>query len=178
MKAMKETGEKKKPRAAWQRYLLLAAGLAAGLLLIAFGSSSGNSGGSGHKARENDIASMNEYAAALEAKARSLCEAVVGVGDGSVTVTVTLEGGFRNIYAEDSEKKSSQSGESVTGRHLTVGSGSSETPVKLGTDAPKIVGIGVVCRGGGDAVTRAELTALLSAAFGVGASKIYIAERG
>lgn len=167
---MNDTVNKKSPRPAWQRYLLLAAGLAAGLAMIAFGS-----GGSGRqKNTVNDAAEVAEYSAMLEEKARSLCEAVVG--GGSVRVTVTLEGGFCNIYAEDSEKKTANGSDSLSKKHITVGSGTSEAPVKIGVAAPKIAGIGVVCRGGGDDVTRAELIALLSAAFGVGESKIYIAE--
>ena len=57
-----------------------------------------------------------------------------------------------------------------------MGGGSSEAPIRIGVRTPRIAGIGVVCRGGGDDVTRAELISLLSAAFGIGASKIYIAE--
>lgn len=124
----------------------------------------------------SDAAEINAYAAALEEKARALCESASGVGRGSVTVTVTLDGGFDAVYAEDSEKKTSGTGESVTGKYATVGGGSSETPIKIGVRTPRIAGIGVVCRGGGDDVTRAELISLLSAAFGIGASKIYIAE--
>ena len=162
----------KKARPAWRRYLLLAAGLAAGLLLIAFGSS----GGKKTDSAVSDAAEINAYAAALEEKARALCESAAGVGRGSVTVTVTLDGGFDAVYAEDSEKKTSGTGESVTGKYATVGGGSSETPIKIGVRTPRIAGIGVVCRGGGDDVTRAELISLLSASFGIGASKIYIAE--
>ena len=152
----------KKARPAWRRYLLLAAGLAAGLLLIAFGSS----GGKKTDSAVSDAAEINAYAAALEEKARALCESASGVGRGSVTVTVTLDGGFDAVYAEDSEKKTSGTGESVTGKYA----------IKIGVRTPRISGIGVVCRGGGDDVTRAELISLLSAAFGIGASKIYIAE--
>lgn len=124
----------------------------------------------------SDAAEINAYAAALEEKARALCESASGVGRGSVTVTVTLDGGFDAVYAEDSEKKASGTGESVTGKYATVGGGLSEAPIMIGVRTPRIAGIGVVCRGGGDDVTRAELISLLSAAFGIGASKIYIAE--
>ena len=133
----------KKARPAWRRYLLLAAGLAAGLLLIAFGSS----GGKKTDSAVSDAAEINAYAAALEEKARALCESASGVGRGSVTVTITLDGGFDAVYAEDSEKKTSGTGESVTGKYATVGGGSSEAPIRIGVRTPRIAGIGVVCRG-------------------------------
>jgi len=109
-------------------------------------------------------------------KVRKLCESVEGVGRGTVTVAVTLECGYETVYAEDSEKKTSQSGETVSGKYTKTGSGSSERPIKMVTRAPVIAGIGVVCRGGGNDATRAELILLISAAFGVGAGKISVAE--
>ena len=173
--SMTETSREviKKPRKVWMRYLMLAAGLALGLLLIAFGSVRS---GREDKNTESDSELMREYAAAVEEKATRLCESAAGVVRGSVTVTVTLECGYETVYAEDGEKKTASSGTSVSGKYATVGSGSSEQPIKTVTRAPVIAGIGVVCRGGGNELTRAELTALLSAAFGVGTNKIYISE--
>lgn len=162
----------KKPKKAWMRYLLLAAGLVLGLALIAFGSGGGEKSGK----VSNEGKDMLEYAAAMEEKAVRLCESVSGVTRGTVTVTVTFECGYESVYAEDSDKKNTSSGSSVSGKYATVGSGSSQQPIKTVTRMPVIAGIGVVCRGGGDELTRSELTALLSAAFGVGTNKIYIAE--
>ena len=46
----------------------------------------------------------------------------------------------------------------------------------LGYAMPKIEGVAVVCRGGGDVSLQAELTALLSASLGIPFSRIAIAE--
>lgn len=156
-----------------KRMILLAAGLALGLLLIAFGAF-------GEKTQSsepiNDAELMTEYALLLEEKATRLCEACRGVTPGTVMVTVTLERGYETVYAENEEDRMTSSGSELSGKYATVGSGSYEAPIKLASRAPVVAGIGVVCRGGGNAATRAELTALLSAAFGIGANKIYIAE--
>jgi hypothetical protein len=40
---------------------------------------------------------------------------------------------------------------------------------------PAISGIDIVCEGGGDAAVRAEVIALLSAAYDVGSNRIYVA---
>ena len=162
-----------KPKKKWVRYLLLASGLVFGLVLIFVGS--GRSTAGTEKA-DDDSAAMRDYAAETEEKVRKLCESVEGVGRGTVTVAVTLECGYETVYAEDSEKKTSQSGETVSGKYTKTGSGSSERPIKMDTRAPVIAGIGVVCRGGGNDATRAELILLISAAFGVGAGKISVAE--
>lgn len=83
----------------------------------------------------DDSAAMRDYAAETEEKVRKLCESVEGVGRGTVTVVVTLECGYETVYAEDSEKKTSQSGETVSGKYTKTGSGSSERPIKMVTRA-------------------------------------------
>ena len=59
---------------------------------------------------------------------------------------------------------------------IVIGSGSSKSAVKVTEKPPVIGGIGVVCRGGGDPNVQKRLLELLSSAFGVSSSKIYIAE--
>jgi stage III sporulation protein AG len=109
-----------------------------------------------------------EYRAELEARMEAICADVAGVGE--VDVVVTLEGGFSYVYATD--RKTNVGGESLS--YVTVGSGDRESLVYLSEKAPAIVGIGVVCTGGMDPTVRREVTALLSAAFGVGSNKIYV----
>ncbi len=115
---------------------------------------------------------VEEYRASLESRMAALCGQVAGVGE--VHVAVTLEGGFAYVYACDT--KVTSAGESTT--YLTVGSGAGESVVYLSERAPAITGIGVVCAGGDNADVRRELTALLSAAFGVGTNKIYVTGGG
>lgn len=117
---------------------------------------------------EASVRSVEEYRADLETRMETICARVAGVGE--VDVVVTLAGGFEYVYATD--KKTTASGESTS--YVTVGSGSSETLVYITEKPPAIVGIGVVCAGGMDATVRQEVTALLSAAFGVGSNKIYV----
>lgn len=112
-----------------------------------------------------------EYRAELEERIRLICAQVAGVG--AVDVAVTLEGGYEYVYAAD--VKTSSGGESRT--YVTVGSGSGESLVYVTERAPVITGIGVVCTGGMDPTVRREVTALLSAAFGVGSNKIYVTGR-
>ena len=117
---------------------------------------------------EVDTPSVEEYRAELESRMEAICSRVAGVGQ--VEVVVTLDGGFSYVYATD--KKTTSGGETVS--YVTVGSGSGESLVYLTEKPPAIVGIGVVCTGGMDATVRREVTALLSAAFGVGSNKIYV----
>ncbi len=113
-----------------------------------------------------------EYRADLESRMEAICGQVSGVG--TVKVIVTLAGGCEYVYATD--KKVTVGGESTS--YITVGSGDSESLVYITERAPAIVGIGVVCAGGQDATVRKEVTALLSAAFGVGSHQIYVTGGG
>ena len=143
-------------------------GAAVGLLLLLWGSF----GGVSEVTTTSDTAEIEAYCAYLEAQAVKLCENVKGVSN--VTVTITLDGGFEQIYATDK----SVSGNTQSFEHVKLGSGSGAQLCAVSVSAPRVAGIGVTCRGGGSDRVRAELTELLCAAFGVGANKIYIAEAG
>jgi hypothetical protein len=147
--------------------LFALAGAALGLLLLLLGSF-----GVAQK-DEREASSADEieaYSAYLEEQAMRLCESVQGVSN--VTVAVTLEGSFEQIYAAD--KSSTAVGNTL--EYVKLGNGSSAQLCAVSVVAPKVSGIGVTCRGGRNEKVRAELISLLSAAFDVGTNKIYITE--
>lgn len=144
-------------------------GAAAGLLILLWGSLGGAQSAS---APSSDTAEIEAYCSYLESQAVRLCESVKGVSN--VTVTLTLEGGFEQIYATDK----TVTGNTQSLEHVKLGNGSSAQLCAVSVSAPKVTGIGVTCLGGGNERVRAELTELLCAAFGVGANKIYITEAG
>lgn len=146
--------------------LFIIIGAVIGLILLLYGSL----GGTAENAAVTEAGEMEAYCQYLEGQAVRLCESVRGVSE--VTVALTLEGGFEQIYAAD--KKSGAGTQSI--EHVKLGSGAAAELCAVSVASPKVAGIGVTCKGGRDEALRAELTALLSAAFGVGANKIYITE--
>ena len=152
-------------------------GIILGVLLLFLGNSHFIGRGSTSSAQDTPPAgevarTTEEYRADLEARMEAICVQVTGVG--AVDVIVTLEGGCEYVYATD--KKVTVGGESTS--YITVGSGDNESLVYITERAPTILGIGVVCGGGMDPTVRREVTALLSAAFGVGTNKIYVTGKG
>ena len=109
-------------------------------------------------------AELERYAETVETKIYELCSRVDGVS--GVSVAVSFECGFEYVYARESGE----------GKYLVVGSGSSESAVRVTEKMPIISGIGIVCKGGGDPRIQNKLINLISATFGVGSNKIYITE--
>lgn len=162
---MSENGKKREGR--WRAWLLLAGG-ALGLLLLLLG-------GMGEKERTETVSAFryenldpSDYAKEVEERVATLCSQVSGAGKSFAVVT--LGGGYRAVFATDSQSGSSGQKDQV----VLIGSGSAETAVLLGYENPVIEGIGIVCEGGDDPRVQREIISLVSAAYHIGASRIYV----
>ena len=88
---------------------------------------------------------LGAYGEALEKRLETLCSQVEGVG--RAEVMVTFESGAQTQY---------------------------QGSTQIATLPPKILGVTVLCTGGGNAQVRADLTDMLSALLGIGASRICV----
>ncbi len=130
--------------------------VAAGVLLLLFGGME-----STPTAKNATISEETEaYRKSLEGELTALCEKVKGAG--KVTLLLTLDGSEEAVYAKDERN-------GATDYVVSAGEG-----LLLYRRHPAVLGVAVVCTGGDRADVRAELTALLSAALGVGSNRIYI----
>ena len=118
-----------------------------------------------------DMSSLdaNAFAQDVEHRVEQICAQVGGVGN--VSAVVSLGGGYRAIYATDSQISNS----SHKNQTVLTGNGSSEKALIIGYQNPEIVGIGIVCSGGDDAQKRADIIALVAASFNISTNKIYVA---
>lgn len=157
------------PQSGKLRLVLIVGGALLGISLLLFGGSLGDS----KKEKTDDAPTvlspqeeLDAYQAYLEKRVMALCESVRGVDN--VTVAVTLNGGFEEIYATEWIEGNEE--------YVIVGSGSNASALYLSRTAPEIAGIGIVCSGGGNTDIRQELLSLISASFHVPANRIYITE--
>ena len=162
-------GEKQKNEGGlrlFRRGWLLLLGAAVGVLLILVGNGQLFSDQK-DKTSEQTVQTdpLLAYATLTEQKIASLCSQGVGVSE--VQVVVTLEGDFTYVYATESKTVQKEGVSESHTSYVTVGSGANEQTVLLTRTYPRVSGIGVVCRGGGDARVRRELIALLEAAYGI-----------
>ena len=130
----------------------------------------GNCRADDEKERETGIETLDpkEYAREVEEMVEELCNKVDGVS--SAYAVVTLEGGYKAIYATDVQA----SGASAKRQTVTLGSGSGERALLLGYDNPKIAGIGIVCSGGDDPICRKNIISVVSSAFDISTNKIFV----
>ena len=136
-----------------------------GVLLLAFANKSKN------EVKENEgFESLDpaEYAREVEERVEELCNRVDGAG--SAYAVVTLKGGYKAIYASDSQSGSSSNKSST----VIIGNGSSEKGLLIGYENPEISGIGIVCSGGDDYNVRKNIISVVSSAFNVSSNKIFV----
>ncbi len=142
----------------------------AGVLILLYASDMFSGAETSQKNKStSEHAEIADYTARLEESIGRLCANVSGVSN--VTVAVTLESGFEYVYAADSENKTDGSTEI---KYITIGSGSSKSPVYITEKLPKIAGVGIVCRGGSNPAIQQKLIDLISAAYNIGSNKIFI----
>ena len=155
-------------KSGWQVWILVA-GAALGILLLVTGGSGGTASKKEERTQEStDLQSeMLLYQAHLEEKIRKLCQSVPGVSDASVIVT--LSGSFSSVYATEFY------GDDV--RYVVLGNGASEKPLFLSSTPPKILGVGIVCRGGESVTVQKELTDLLSASLDLPSNRIHVSAK-
>ena len=152
----------------WQKILLLAIAVVLGIALIIFGGSD--------KEEQTDVsastdpyADANEYALCVQSRVEELCSGVKGAGE--VKVLVSLKGGYKTVYAIDSQTNSAGYKNEV----VMSGSGSTQKPLVAAYENPEIAGVGIVCAGGNDPAVRKEIINLVSAALDVSTNKIFVA---
>ena len=144
--------------------IALAAAVGITLLLIGGGKTGSEESPSSPDQADAAEQSLDAYRRTLEASIASICDAVAGVSD--VSVAVSLAGGYEAVYATE---------QSAAGEvYVVLGSGSSASALLLTHATPQISGIGIVCTGGNDPTVQQRLTALLSAAFALPTNRIYV----
>uniref|UniRef100_UPI003FEDAA3C stage III sporulation protein AG n=1 Tax=Gemmiger formicilis TaxID=745368 RepID=UPI003FEDAA3C len=147
--------------------LLVCMGLA-GLLLLAVSSWLPADSSTQSAAPAAKTGSTADYAAELETRLTALISRVEGAG--KTAVMVTLESGSESIYATDTDTDSDGSS-----THVLLGSGGADGLVET-VETPRVLGVAVVCEGGGSAAVQSRVTALVQALTGIGTNHITVAK--
>ena len=112
-----------------------------------------------------------EYKSFLEKEIESVCGNVSGVR--SVKAVVFFETFGESLYAQNVQSGNSGSQKN---EYVVIGSGSNAHALYLGERLPVLSGIGIVCDTGNDTTKRNEILALLSSAYGLPMTRVYVSE--
>ena len=154
-----------------QKIIFLLLGGMLGVILLIFGNLADNSKQEVEQAVESgvEVTDADAYAAMLEERVERICSQVSGVG--SVEVFVSLKGGYRTVYAVDSQSSSSGYKSEI----VMSGSGSNKRAVVTAYQNPEIAGVGIVCSGASNESVRNQIISLVSASLDIGSNKIFVA---
>ena len=149
-------------------WILIAAGVLGILLLVYGGIEKKEPSEAATQVFRYENLNPADYAREVEERVATLCSRVKGAG--RTYAVVTLGGGYRAVFATDSQSGSSGQKDEI----VLIGNGSAETAVLLGYENPVIEGIGIVCEGGDNPNVQKEIISLVSAAYHISSARIYV----
>lgn len=123
---------------------------------------------SGSDNTSSSSATEDNYEQTLTSKIADMVKAITG---GTAQITVTLEKSSEYVYAYDEKN----SGEDTTHIILKDKDGS-QSLVKVTQIEPIVKGVVIVCKNGGDAVTKQRITDAVTTALGISSAHVCVLE--
>lgn len=157
----------KKSGALWIVICAFVAGII--MLIIGSGGARGDSDGETFDGQAYDSESFEEYKSGLKASIGASCEKLLGTGN--ICILLDFESSGEIIYAQNSSVSSDGDKKS---EYVIVGSGSNAQALYLGQKFPVLSGIGIVCPSGVSQAQKDSMSALLSSAYGLPLTRIYV----
>lgn len=120
--------------------------------------------------------SLEEYKQALQDQTETLLQAVDGVGE--LSVMITLEGDYQVIYQTDNsskteEKNSDDEQEQSTESTDTIAYQGDEALVQT-TITPQVLGVAVVCQGGDQVAVQQRVIDIVTTLFNLSSTKVTV----
>lgn len=143
----------------------------AGIIMLIIGSniSRKDEGEDTYDEHTYNTESFEIYKSGLTASITASCEKLLGTGNVYVLLDFVSSGEI--IYAQNSNISSDGDRKD---EYVIVGSGSNAEALYLGQKFPVLSGIGIVCPSGVSQAKRDEISALLSSAYGLPLTRIYV----
>ena len=119
----------------------------------------------------NDTLTSAEYCALLEQKATNLICELPEVD--SCAVFVTLERGYRYVYATDQHVREESASKETEKTIVLADNGKGEEPILIEETMPKVYGVAVVCKGA-SYETQYRIIELMCAIFDIASNRISV----
>ncbi len=130
-----------------------------------------------HNVKTDDVRiySAQETEKILAEKVENLVSQLQGAG--SVSVEVTVSSSAEYVYAENVKSESDTLSSYMTDREYVLFSDDTEQGLLICVKRPQVLGVAVICQGGGSAVVKSEVTELVTSLFDIGADKVYVGNK-
>lgn len=139
-----------------------------GMLMILFSEPSNN------RYEQKSVPAESVYNQnAIENDLTKLIESIQGAGE--TEVMITYESAEENVYATNEDVKSGENDTDIKKEYLIIETDSGETGLKIKLIYPKVRGVAVICKGGGDPIVEEKIYSLISALFDISTNKISVA---
>ncbi len=127
---------------------------------------------------DSEAYDSNVYDEHTDFNAKEALERIIGKieGVGKVEVLVAYEGSAETVYASDKSEQSKASETKTEQEHIILDKGNTEDGLRLKEIYPKVIGVAVVCEGGGNPKVKNEITQMLRALFSINSNNISISE--
>ncbi len=139
------------------------------MLIIGSGASKNSQDGETYDEHKYNTESFEVYKQTLSSSISACCEKLIGAGN--IHVLLDFESSGEIIYAQNSN--TSSDGDKKC-EYVIVGSGSNAEALYLGEKFPVLSGIGIICPSGVSQAKKDEISSLLSSAYGLPLTRIYV----
>ena len=139
------------------------------MLIIGSGASKKNQEEEPYDEHKYNTESFETYKQTLASSITASCERLIGAEN--IYVLLDFESSGEIIYAQNSNTSSDGDRKE---EYVIVGSGSNAEALYLGQKFPVLSGIGIICPSGVSQVKKDEISALLSSAYGLPLTRIYV----
>lgn len=117
--------------------------------------------------------SVSDVEQALENKLEAMIGGVKGAGSAKVMVTLLSSGEY--VYAENTKDEKSDNKQSLDSEIVIYeASDGSDSGLVISVKSPEILGVAVICDGGGSAVVRSEIKSMVTSLFGITSDRVYV----
>lgn len=120
---------------------------------------------------ETGFMPSSTYVALLEEKAVALIKEIEGVDD--CKVFITLERGFRYVYATDQHVREKEDGKETDKTIVLANKEGGESPILIEETMPAVAGVAVVCKGA-SYETQYRIIELMCALFDIKSNRITV----
>lgn len=123
-----------------------------------------------HKAAENTV-TYSYNTENIQNEVESLLESIKGAGE--TKVFITYESDMENVYAVNVDEKSDGSDAHYKSEYIIT---DDESGLILKVMYPKVRGVAVICKGGGDPIIKEKIYSVISALFDISTNKISVTD--